>query len=48
MTALNISVSLMITLFAILLFYRTRRVKAHIATLGTQRMCRLRMNHIST
>ena len=39
MSALNISIGLMIALFAILLFYRTHRLKAHMATFGSQRMC---------
>ncbi len=39
MSALSISIGLMIVLFAILLFYRTHRPKAHIAMFGSQRMC---------
>jgi hypothetical protein len=39
MSTLNISVGLLIALFAILLLYRTRRLKAHIAVFGSQRMC---------
>jgi branched-subunit amino acid ABC-type transport system permease component len=40
MGALNISVSLLIALFAIfLLLYRTHRLKAHRAAFGSQRMC---------
>jgi hypothetical protein len=38
MSTLSISV-LLIALFAILLLYRTRRLKAHIAVFGSQRMC---------
>jgi hypothetical protein len=39
MSALNICFGLLIALFAILLFYRQRRQKTHIATFGSQRMC---------
>ena len=39
MSALNISVGLLIALFTIMLFYRTHRLKAHIAVFGSQRMC---------
>ena len=39
MSALNISTGLLIGLAAILLVYRIRRLKAHSATFGSQRMC---------
>jgi hypothetical protein len=40
MSAMNVSVGLLIAVFAILLLlYRTQRLKAHIATFGSQRMC---------
>jgi hypothetical protein len=39
MSTLNVSVGLLIAVFAILLLYRTRRLKAHIAVFGSQRMC---------
>jgi hypothetical protein len=39
MSALNISIGLMIALFAILALYRAHRLKAHIAAFGSQRMC---------
>jgi hypothetical protein len=39
MSVMNVSVGLLIAIFAILLLYRTLRLKAHIATFGSQRMC---------
>ena len=39
MNTLSISIGLLIALFGILLLYRTRRLKAHIAVFGSQRMC---------
>jgi hypothetical protein len=40
MSVMNVSVGLLIAIFAILLLlYRTRRLKAHIAAFGSQRMC---------
>ena len=39
MSALNVCVGLLIALFAILLLCRARRLKAHIAVFGSQRMC---------
>jgi hypothetical protein len=39
MSATSISFGLLIALFAILLFYRMRRLKPQIAGFGSQRMC---------
>jgi hypothetical protein len=39
MRVMNVSVGLLIAIFAILLLYRTRRLKTHVATFGSQRMC---------
>jgi hypothetical protein len=39
MSAISISVGLLIALFAILLLYRMRKLKPQIAGYGSQRMC---------
>ena len=39
MSAISISASLLIALFAILLLYRMRKLKPQIAGFGSQRMC---------
>jgi hypothetical protein len=39
MSAFNVFIGLLVGLVAILLLYRTRRLKTHGAAFGSQRMC---------
>jgi hypothetical protein len=38
-SVMNVSVGMLIAIFTMLLFFRMRRLKAHMATVGSQRMC---------